>query len=178
MRRVAVIGCGGAGKTTLARALGARLALPVVHIDGHYWRGDVELRPDEWAAAHRGLIDADRWVIDGMKLGTLPERLERADTVVFLDLPARTCLLGVARRRARFRGAMRPDLGVYDRITWEFLRWNVGFRRRHRPRIVALLAAHRPRVDVVILRSRRDVRRWLAGVGTGAPGETRAAPIR
>ncbi len=173
-----MIGCGGSGKTTLSRELGARLELPVVHIDGHYWRDGAQLGPEQWAAAHRHLIGADRWVIDGMKLGTLPERLARADTVVFLDLPARTCLLGVARRRARFRGAMRPELGVYDRITWEFLLWIARFRRRHRPRIVALLDAHRQRADVVVLRSRRDVRRWLAGVAAGAAGQTRATPIR
>jgi hypothetical protein len=38
MRRVAVVGCGGSGKTTLANQLAARLALSVVHIDSHYWR--------------------------------------------------------------------------------------------------------------------------------------------
>lgn len=38
VRRIAVIGCGGAGKTTLARGLGTLLGLAVVHIDAHYWR--------------------------------------------------------------------------------------------------------------------------------------------
>jgi adenylate kinase family enzyme len=38
MQRVAVIGCGGSGKTTLARQLGELLDLPVIHIDARYWR--------------------------------------------------------------------------------------------------------------------------------------------
>jgi adenylate kinase family enzyme len=38
MKRVAVIGSGGSGKTTLSRQLGALLGLPVVDIDAHYWR--------------------------------------------------------------------------------------------------------------------------------------------
>jgi len=90
MRRVAVIGCGRSGKTTLANQLAARLGLPVVHIDSHYWRmigGErVESTPQQWRERHRDLIAADEWVIDGMKLGVLAERLARADTVIHLDL--------------------------------------------------------------------------------------------
>src|SRR6188474_2891382 len=101
MRRVAVIGCGGAGKTTLARELGRRLDLPVLHVDGHYWRGAGARRGDDWAEIHGQLIAGDRWILDGMKPGLLAERLARADTAVFLDLPRRTCLRGVVSRRLK-----------------------------------------------------------------------------
>ncbi|MGI4789951.1 MAG: hypothetical protein ACRYFS_14005 [Janthinobacterium lividum] len=37
MKRAAVIGPGGAGKSTLARQMGEKLALPVVHLDVVYW---------------------------------------------------------------------------------------------------------------------------------------------
>lgn len=133
MRRVAVIGCGGSGKTTLANELAARLDLPVVHIDSHYWRTvdreRVASTPEQWRACHRGLISDKEWVIDGMKLGVLGERLDRADAVIYLDLPTPECLSGILRRRLRYRGRLRPDVGVYDRINFEFLRWVWSFRR-------------------------------------------------
>jgi adenylate kinase family enzyme len=134
MRRVAVIGCGGSGKTTLANELAGRLEVPVVHIDSHYWQiidgQRVEPSPEQWVTCHRRLIANSEWVMDGMKLGVLDERLARADTVVYLDLSTAACLSGIIRRRMRYRGQLRPDLGVYDRITWEFLRWVWSFRRR------------------------------------------------
>ncbi len=162
MERVAVIGCGGSGKTTLARALSRRLALPLVHIDSHYWQtvgGErIESTPAQWVARHRELIAADRWVIDGMKLGVLAERLERADTVVYLDLSTRTCLAGIARRRLRYRGRILPELGVYDRLNLEFLRWVCLFRRRQRPRILKLLRSFGG--EVIVLRTRHDAWRF------------------
>jgi hypothetical protein len=68
-------------------------------------------------------------------------------------------LSGIARRRARYRGEMRPDLGVYDRVTWEFLKWVWFFRRRQRPGLLNKLADFDG--DAIVLRRRRDVDRLL-----------------
>jgi len=170
MRRVAVIGCGGAGKTTLSRELGRRLGLPVVHIDGHYWRGADARRGDDWPEIHRQLIAGDRWILDGMKPGVLAERLERADTVIFLDLPRGTCLRGVVARRLRHLGRVRPDTGTYDRLELPFLRWIWRFEGDVRPTILAALA--RSSCDVVVLRSRREIDGYLAALPRSerAPG--------
>lgn len=97
--------------------------------------------------------------MDGMKLGVLGERLARADTVIYLDLPTRQCLSGILRRRLRYRGRLRPDLGVYDRIDWGFLRWIWRFRRQQRAKLLEMLAAFDG--DKIILRRRREVTEWL-----------------
>ncbi len=167
MERIAVIGCGGAGKTTLSRRLGAALGIPVVHIDGEYWREvggrRVESTPSEWAQRHRELIARDRWVIDGMKLGVLAERLAAADAVVFLDVSTPACLWGIARRRLRLRGRSCPELGVYDRISWAFVKWIVSFRRHQRPRILDLLGGYDGRV--IIVRRRQETESVLQVLG-------------
>lgn len=161
MTRIAVVGCGGSGKTLLANRLGALLGLPVVHLDGAYY--DVDWRPkppDEFAALQDELTAQPRWIMDGNYASSLHIRLARADTVVFLDLPAHACLRGIVSRRLRYRGGQHAD-GVYDRITWSFVRYIWGYRRAMRPRVMRLIADHGSQARLVRLTSRRQVRRFL-----------------
>ena len=99
MDRIAIIGCGGGGKSHLARELGASLGITPVHLDTVYYDKDWNPLPkDQFAALQRDLVSAPRWVIDGNYASSLPIRLAAADTVIFLDLPARACW-GIAQRR-------------------------------------------------------------------------------
>jgi adenylate kinase family enzyme len=45
MKRIAIIGCGGSGKTVLATQLGAKLGLPVPHLDRLFWRAGWQQMP-------------------------------------------------------------------------------------------------------------------------------------
>ena len=50
MERVMIIGCGGAGKSTLARQLGEVTGLPVVHLDKLFWKSG-------WVESSKAEID-------------------------------------------------------------------------------------------------------------------------
>lgn len=165
MDRIAIIGCGGSGKSTAARQLARILDMPAVHLDALYYSECwTPLRGSEFAARQAELVTANRWVIEGNYASTLPIRLAAADTVIFLDLPAATCLWGIARRRWRYRGGQHRADGVFDRITWSFIRYILGYRRMMRPRVRSLLQKHGPHVRLITLTSRRQVNGFIAGI--------------
>lgn len=163
MKRVAIIGSGGAGKSTLARALSERTGLPVVHLDRLYWRPGWVATPHEaWAEQQRDLLTQEAWIIDGNYGSTLDGRLRAADTVVFLDTPRLVCLWRALKRRLRYTGRSRPDMreGCPERLTGEFLRWIWEYPKRQRPNILQKLARLEHK-QVVRLRSRREVEAFL-----------------
>ena len=56
----------GAGKSTLAKILGKKLNLPVIHLDAYYWQpGWQESSRDRWLAIQQKLVKGDRWIVDG-----------------------------------------------------------------------------------------------------------------
>jgi adenylate kinase family enzyme len=169
MNRIAIIGCGGSGKTVLARGLADHLHLTATSLDTLYYDDGWNPTPmEKFADLQRELVAGDRWVIEGNYASTLPIRLARADTVIFLDLPARTCLRGIAQRRWRYRGGQHAD-GVYDRITWSFVKYIIGYRRSMRPRVAALLTEHGQHARYIRLTSRRQANQFLRGLTSATP---------
>lgn len=167
MDRIAVIGCGGSGKTYVARRLAEHLNLPLTHLDGVYYDADWNPLPqDDFADRQRELVARPRWLIEGNYASTLPIRLASADTVIFLDLPAIACLAGILERRWRYRGGRHARDGVYDRISWSFVRYIWGYRKTMRPKVRELIAEHGANAQLITLTSRGDTARFLAGAQT------------
>ena len=161
-----VIGSPGAGKSTLAAELARLSGLPLVHLDQHYWRpGWAEPAPEEWEAQVSRLIAEPRWVIDGNYSATLRQRLTRADTVVYLDLPNWLCLTRIVRRWLRHRGRVRGDMapGCPEQLPPEFLAYALAFPHRGRRRVEEKLKDYSG--TVIRLRRPAEVRSFLAGVG-------------
>ena len=142
MKRVAVSGCCGAGKSTFCRSLQAFLKLPVVHLDKIYWSENwtpavSEVFQEEVAAVH----ERDEWIIDGNYASTMKARLDRADAVVFLDLSTLVCMTRVLHRIISGHGMTRPDVaeGCPERFDMEFLMYVLSFRRKQRPGLLKIL---------------------------------------
>ena len=149
MRRVVVLGPGGAGKSTLAIELGRRLDVPVVELDKQFWCENLTPTPrQQWQLRQRELASASAWVMDG-DLGPyddLEPRLQRADTVIVLDLPRRRCAWRSLRRSRERR---------------EFWQWLWRWPHEGRPTVLAAIGRWAPDARVVVLRHPRSVRSWL-----------------
>src|SRR5918911_2844015 len=168
--KIAVQGTSGSGKTTVARELARRLGVPHVELDALYHGpGWTETPPEEFRQRVAAATETDGWVGDGnydSKLGQLV--LERADTVVWLDLPLRVALARVTRRTVR-RIRTGEELWSGNRESWRggFLGWESMFvwtirshlrNRRVRP---GRFERH-PNLRIVRLRSAREVESYLS----------------
>lgn len=165
-----VIGTGGAGKSTLARRLGDATALPVIHLDREHWQpGWMEPPRDEWAAKVTELSARDRWVMDGNYGGTMAARMQRADTVVFLDFPRLLCIYRALKRTVVYRNRQRPDMtpGCDEKVDFTFLKWIWDYNRTRRPGILKMLAeAERDGKTVVILPGPKEAEHWVRTAGS------------
>ena len=158
-----IIGCGGAGKSTLARALGEKTGLPVIHLDKLFWKpGWVESSKEEIDQRIREEIEKPQWIIDGNYNRTMELRAARCDTIIFLDFHRMTCLFGVMKRVLTTYGTVRPDMGTGcpERFDMEFLKWVWNYNRDRRERNYRLLhnCAH---ANIIVLKNRRAVRKFL-----------------
>jgi len=168
--RVLVDGMMGSGKSTFARALAARTGLPVIHLDVHYWKpGWGRPSDDEWRERQRALLAGKAWIIDGNYNETLALRLERAETVVFLDSPWWLCASRAFVRGLRkpvgempegcedsIKRRLRDDWGGVGRI-WRNRRSEPEYARSEISRHGSHTTAH-------VLRSRREVKAFLNAV--------------
>jgi adenylate kinase family enzyme len=177
MERVVILGPVGSGKSRLAAKLAERTKLPVIHMDLLFWRAGWTPAPREEARqALREALAAERWILDGNFLPEesdgWDERFERADTIVFLDVPRGTCLRRVVGRVLRDRGGRRPDLpeGCEEGLGLDVIRWIWSYPRQERPRVLRLLDRVERRAAVHRLRSESDVERFLRGRDQDDPG--------
>ena len=164
MERIMIIGCGGAGKSTLARKLGKKTDLPVIHLDQIYWSpGNWQhLENEEFDTLLIKELEKQRWILDGNFNRTMELRLEKCDTVIYLDFNRLICIWGWLKRVISNWGKSRPDMGPECREWFdpEFARWLWNFNKQNRARYLKILADQNDK-SVYILKNRRQVRKFL-----------------
>jgi adenylate kinase family enzyme len=167
-RRVLVIGMAGSGKSTFSRALSARTGLPVIHLDYHYWKpGWTKPSDDEWRDKQLSLLAGDAWIADGNDNPSLDLRLERADTIVFLDTPWWTCAGRAFVRGLRKPIGMMPE-GCEDSVRrrlrdeWRLVAVIWRNRRAEPEQARAIISQHGQHAALHVLRSKRAARKFLS----------------
>ena len=153
MKRVMVLGRGGAGKSAFGRRLAQATVLPLLELDSVFWREDLS-HPTaaEWVATQEELVAMPAWILDGDlgRYDVLTPRLRAADTIVILDFSLwRSAWQWVRRGRER-------------RDYWT---WVMTLRRRHLPNILREIQAEAPLAQLRVARGPRDLefRSWSLG---------------
>lgn len=170
MRRVAVFGTTGSGKSWVAERLAERAGLRVVELDALFWGRDWQPAPvDLFRHRVERETSDDGWIVVG-NYGQVRDLVWRpADTLVWLDLPLPLVMSRLLRRTVK-RAVMREELwgtGNRETLSNAFLSRNsillyaLRTHGRNRERFTKECEALAGEKRVVRLRSPRDVERFV-----------------
>ena len=154
MKKVLVIGCPGAGKSTFARRLREETGLPLFHLDMIWHKPDrTNISREEFDRKLTEILEKDKWIIDGNYDRTLEVRFKHCDTVFLLDLPTELCLQGVRNRI----GCKREDMPwIEEEFDEEFREWILDFPNRALPHIYELTERYKDK-KIIIFRSHKEI---------------------
>lgn len=167
MKRVMIIGQPGSGKSTFAARLGEVTGLPVVHIDKiHYQPGWIERTPEEKTRLCREIHARDRWIFEGGHSKTWKERIERSDTIIWLDYPVALRLWRVIKRTLKYHGRSRPDMpdNCPERFSIEFFSWIWKTRKTNRMKIQRIFDYAPEGKTMLALRSNQEMQAYLRSI--------------
>ena len=168
MKRVLIIGSGGAGKSTLARRLGEAIGIEVVHLDRLHWKPNWTSPPkDEWRKTVSEALEKESWIMDGNFGGTMEMRLKACDTVIYMDFPRTICLYRAVKRALTYYNKTRPDMGegCNEKLDLEFLSWVWNFPKITKPVIEERLKRFGEEKTIIRLNSPRATEDFLRNLG-------------
>lgn len=167
MQRVMIIGCCGAGKSTLSKKLSELTGLETIHLDQHYWKPNwVETNAEEWNTIVQKLAARPSWIIDGNYGGTMDLRIEKADTIIYLDYSTVKCLWRITKRIVKYKGRERPDMptGCKERFDLEFYHYVATYNLLRRKKLHQLVNRVKGEKQVFIFRNDGEVDDFLEGL--------------
>ncbi|HXK50796.1 MAG TPA: topology modulation protein [Clostridiales bacterium] len=166
MKRILVLGCGGAGKSTFSKELHKKLGYELIHLDCHFWLPGWEMiEKEKFDSMLDDFVSREEWIMDGNYSRTIDKRLDRADTVVYFDFPRWRCLYNAVMRmvKGKLFKKERSDItaGCEEKFDMEFYRWIWNFNKNNRAGNIARLEQVKESKKVYIVRNYRQKRELL-----------------
>lgn len=162
LKRVAIIGAPGSGKTTLAIELKDIYKLPVVFLDSFYQLPNWVMRdPKERDEMILNETKKEEWIIDGTFIDTLEERVKVADLIIFLDFSTKVQLKGIFKRFFSNIGKEKIDMpGCKERLNPSFIAYVTTYNKRRRKYLIEILEKY-DKKKILQFKTQAELKVWL-----------------
>ena len=162
MLKIIIVGSPGAGKSTFARKLRDITGIPLFYLDMLWHKPDrTTVTQEEFNNRLNGILQKDRWIIDGNYQRTLEYRLQACDTVFLMDFPLETCISGAESRI----GKKREDLPWTElEFDPEFKQWIQDFPKNRLPQLYEMIETYKDNKEIMVFHSRKEADDYLAAM--------------
>ena len=167
MQKVLVIGCCGAGKSTFSKKLQSILNVELIHLDQYYHKPNwEEPKKEEWERIVNNLIKKPSWIMDGTYIESLDIRIEKCDTLIYLDYSILKCIFRVVKRVFTDYGKKRSDMapGCKEEFDLEFLKYVLTFNFKNRNNILKRLKGLNENKQLYIFKNDKQADKFLKQV--------------
>ena len=167
LKKILVIGCCGAGKSTFSKKLQSILKLELIHLDQHYHKPNwEEPKKVEWEKIVDTLIQKPSWIMDGNYSETIDVRIKSSDTIIYLDYPILKCFWRVIKRVFKYNGIQRSDManGCKEEFNLEFLHFVLTFNNKFRKEIIQKLNLVKDEKKILVFRTDKQADKFLAQI--------------
>lgn len=162
-----IIGNCGAGKSTLAKRIHDLTQLRLIHLDKEFWQpGWIETDLEIWRQKVKEFVALDEWIIDGNYGSTMEMRMQRADTIVLMEVSTWKSMLRILKRVITHYGRRRDDMaeGCDERFSWSFMHYVLIYNLTRKPANERRIAKHGHGKTLIRLRSNQDIESFLEGL--------------
>ena len=162
MLKIIIVGSPGAGKSTFARKLRDITGIPLFYLDMLWHKPDrTTVTQEVFNNRLNGILQKDRWIIDGNYQRTLEPRLQACDTVFLMDFPLETCISGAESRI----GKKREDLPWTElEFDPEFKQWIQDFPKNRLPQLYEMIETYKDNKEIMVFHSRKEADDYLAAM--------------
>lgn len=167
-KRIIVLGGSGSGKSTLANRISLYTGYPIYHLDNLLLNLDwSQKEKSEWLnICRKEFLSKDIGVIDGNYSSVLPERIEWADLIIFINVPTRRHLFNIFKRSIMVNLGLEKrhgmEKGRKDTVDIKFFKWVLNWNRTHKKEMLELMRSiNNKKVIITNIPKKLDIGRLL-----------------